>query len=202
VPEPGAPTAVASVPGNGAAAASRGAILVLLAHPYPSRSRACSAFAAVARELPDLEIRALYDRYPDFDIDVAAEQAALAGAGLVVWLAPMYWYGVPGLLKHWFDVVLLKGWAYGEGGTALAGKDVLWAVSTGGDGQAFTGEGRHGHDFETFVPAIEQTARFCGMGWLEPHAVHGAHRIDDAALAQSAQAFRARLLAWREGRSA
>lgn len=176
-----------------------GAILVVLAHPYPRASRACAALADAVRDLPGLEIRALYDRYPDFDIDVPAEQAALAKAGLVVWLAPMHWYGVPGLLKHWFDVVLVKGWAYGEGGRALEGKAVLWAVTTGGDGPAFSAEGRHRHAFEAFVPPIEQTARFCGMSWLEPHAVHGAHRIDDAALAAAAQAFRARLIAWREG---
>ena len=109
---------------------------------------------------------------------------------------------VPGLLKQWFDSVLLKGWAYGEGGTALAGKDVLWAVTTGGDEEAFTPQGRHGHAFGAFVPAIEQTARFCGMGWLEPHVVHGAHRVDDAALAASARAFRDRLVAWREGGAA
>lgn len=178
------------------------AIVVILAHPYPRASRACAALADAVRDLPDLETRSLYDRYPDFDVDVAAEQAALLAAGLVVWLAPMHWYGVPGLLKQWFDAVLVKGWAYGEGGTALAGKDVLWAVTTGGDEEAFTPPGRHGHDFATFVPAIEQTARFCGMGWLAPHAVHGAHRIDDAALAASARAFRARLVAWREGRPA
>ena len=63
-----------------------------------------------------VEVRSLYDRYPDFDIDAAAEQAALDARRLVVWLHPLYWYGVPALLKHWFDTVLVKGWAYGEGG--------------------------------------------------------------------------------------
>lgn len=183
-------------------ASDREAILVLLAHPYPSRSRACDALARAAGDLPRLEVRSLYDRYPDFDIDPAAERAALEAAGLVVWLAPMHWYGVPGLLKHWFDVVLVKGWAYGEGGTALAGKDCLWAVTTGGDANAFSEKGRHGLPFEAFAPAIERTARFCGMGWLAPHVLHGAHRVDDAALARSGQDFRARLIAWRQGRGA
>jgi len=36
---------------------------------------ASGALAAAVRDLPGVEIRALYDRYPDFDIDVAAEQA-------------------------------------------------------------------------------------------------------------------------------
>ncbi len=178
-----------------------GPILVLLAHPYPRRSRACRALADAVRGLPALEVRSLYERYPDFDVDAAAEQAALKAADLVVWLAPMHWYGVPALLRQWFEVVLVKGWAYGEGGTALAGKACLWAVTTGGDEAAFTAPGRHGHPFEAFVPAIEQVARFCGMGWLEPHVLHGAHLVDEAALAASGAALRARLLAWREGRA-
>jgi glutathione-regulated potassium-efflux system ancillary protein KefF len=177
-------------------------ILVLLAHPYPGRSRACAALVAALRDLPHLEVRSLYERYPDFDIDPKAEQEALEGADLLVWLAPMHWYGVPGLLKHWFDVVLVKGWAFGAGGTALAGKDCLWAVTTGAEAGAFTAQGRHGQPFEAFVPAIERTARFCGMGWLAPHVLHGAHQVDDAALARSGEALRARLLAWRAGRDA
>jgi len=127
--------------------------------------------------------------------------ATLARAGLVVWLHPLYWYGVPALLKHWFDTVLVKGWAFGEGGGALAGKDCLWAVTTGGDEAAFSPAGRHAHDFADFVAPIEQTARYCGLRWLPPHVVHGAHIVTEAALAASAAAFRARLEAWRNERT-
>jgi glutathione-regulated potassium-efflux system ancillary protein KefF len=140
-------------------AEAQGAILVVLAHPYPRRSRACSALLASLEGLAATDVRSLYDLYPDFDVDAAAEQAALERAGLVVWLHPMHWYGVPSLLKHWLDTVLVKGWAFGEGGRALAGKDCLWAVTTGGDAAAFSPQGRHGHAFGDFVAPIEQTAR-------------------------------------------
>jgi glutathione-regulated potassium-efflux system ancillary protein KefF len=179
--------------------AGRGPILVVLAHPYPRASRACAALARAASALPALEIRSLYERYPDFDIDVQAEQAALAGAGLVVWLHPMHWYGVPGLLKHWMDTVLVRGWAFGTDAVALAGKDCLWAVTTGGDDHAFSAEGRHRRPFADFAAPVEQTARFCGMNWLVPFAVHGAHEIPDDALESTARAFRARLDCWRAG---
>ena len=102
-------------------------ILVVYAHPYPTRSRAGRALLQAIGDLPDVTVRSLYDLYPDFDIDVTAEQEALARAQLIVWLHPFYWYSVPGLMKHWFDKVLEQGWAYGEGGTALAGKRCLWA---------------------------------------------------------------------------
>ena len=63
-------------------------------------------------------MRDLYALYPDYAIDVAAEQAALAAAHLMVWLHPIQWYGMPALQKLWLDEVLAYGWAYGPGGTA------------------------------------------------------------------------------------
>lgn len=46
-----------------------------------------------------------------------------------MWLHPLYWYGVPGLLKHWRDTVLVKGWAYGEGGGALLAMGLGWKAA-------------------------------------------------------------------------
>jgi len=87
-------------------------ILVLHAHPYPHTSRAGAALLAAIRDLPSLEVRSLYELYPDFDIDVAAEQAALERADVLVVMHPLYWYAVPALLKHWIDAVLYEEWAH------------------------------------------------------------------------------------------
>ena len=171
-------------------------ILVLCAHPYPRHSRACSALVNAVSDLPGLEVRSLYDLYPDFDIDVTAEQAALSRADLVVWLHPLYWYSVPSMLKHWFDVVLLRGWAYGKEGNALRGKPCLWVVSAGGDENSYSRDGMHEQPFEKFVPPIEQTARFCGMKWQTPIVLHGAHEVNDVELSAATQIFRARLIEW------
>ena len=172
-------------------------IVVLAAHPYPSRSRAHRVLAGAVRDAEGLEIRSLYDLYPDFDIDVAAEQRALEDARLVVWMHPLHWYGAPGLLKHWFDKVLVNGWAHGKGGTALQGKDCLWVVTTGGDEHAYSPAGRHERAFDAYVVPVEQTARYCGMRWLEPIVVHGAHEIDEAELAAAGERLHARLAEWR-----
>jgi glutathione-regulated potassium-efflux system ancillary protein KefF len=168
-------------------------IVVVHAHPYPARSRAVAALLAAIADVPGLHVRSLYQLYPDFDIDAAAERAALEPARLVVFLHPLYWYSVPALLKHWFDAVLVKGWAYGEGGTALAGKPCLWAVTTGGDEEAYSASGRHGRAFEDFAPVVERTARYCGMRWLEPFVLHGAHSVDEEALRAAAIGLRARI---------
>jgi glutathione-regulated potassium-efflux system ancillary protein KefF len=169
-------------------------ILVIHAHPYAARSRAGGALLAAIHDLPKLEVRSLYHLYPDFDIDPAAEQRALEQATAVVLLHPLYWYTTPALLKHWFDVVLVKGWAYGEGGTALAGKECLWVTTTGGNEDAFTLQGKHAHGIESFEPVVEQTVRFCGMRWLKPFVVYGGHQISDDELRAAAQHLRKRLM--------
>jgi glutathione-regulated potassium-efflux system ancillary protein KefF len=172
-------------------------ILVILAHPYPKRSRACAALLAAIHDMPALEVRSLYDLYPDFAVDRAAEQAALRRARLVIWMHPVFWYTVPALMKLWFEEVLVRGFAYGPEGGALEGKDVLWAATAGGDETAFSAEGRHRHPYEAFVPVVEQTARYCAMNWLAPLSVLGAHEVDAESLAQSGRELRARLEAWR-----
>lgn len=107
-------------------------ILIIYAHPYPQHSHANKRMLEQARTLEGVEIRSLYQLYPDFNIDIAAEQDALARADLIIWQHPMQWYSTPPLLKLWMDKVLSHGWAYGHGGTALHGKHLLWAVTTGG----------------------------------------------------------------------
>jgi glutathione-regulated potassium-efflux system ancillary protein KefF len=168
-------------------------VLLLFAHPYPDRSRASRLLLEAVSDLEGVVVRSLYDMYPSFDIDVSAEQAALMRAKAVVWQHPMYWYSVPSLLKHWFDKVLSRGFAYGQGGEALWGKRCLWAVTTGGDEQAFGAHGMHGRPLGEFAPVVEQTALFCGMRWEEPFVVYGAHRISLEDLKAAASGYRERL---------
>jgi glutathione-regulated potassium-efflux system ancillary protein KefF len=168
-------------------------VVVIYAHPYPDRSRANRVLFDAVRALPGVQTRAIYDLYPDFDIDVEAEQAALAAAHTVVWQHPIYWYTAPALMKLWFERVLAHGWAYGAGGEALVGKRCLWVTTTGADEAGYTEGGMHKLPFPSFEPVIAQTARFCGMQWLEPLVVHGAHRIDDEALFRQAGVYRDRI---------
>ena len=168
-------------------------ITLIYAHPYPSVSRANAALLRAIADVPDLHVRSLYDLYPDFDIDADAERNAIEGARLVVFMHPLYWYTTTALLKHWFDVVLIRGWAYGKDARGLRGRDCLWVVTAGGDADAFDEGGRHGHPFSTFTPVVEQTARYCGMNWLDPFVIEGAHLISDADLERAARQLRQRL---------
>lgn len=173
-------------------------VYIVYAHPYPAQSRANRALLEAVRRLPGVDVCMLYDRYPDFDIDVAAEQAALSRARLVVWMHPVFWYSVPGLLKHWFDQVLTAGWAYGDG-AALRGKDCLWVATTGGGASAYAAAGAHLRPFAEFVAPVEATALFCGMNWLPPFVLHGATEADTSTLTAHAERLRQRLADWIAG---
>jgi len=177
-------------------------ILLLYAHPYPHRSRACAALLSAIEDLPEVTVRSLYELYPDFDVDPEAEQAALLGADAVVWMHPLYWYTAPALMKQWFERVLVRGFAYGDEGSRVAGKPVLWVATTGGNEEAFSPQGRHRHGFAEFEPVMAQTARYCGFAWQEPFILYGAHQVPDAALVEAGQSLRARLEALQQASAA
>ena len=94
---------------------------MIAAHPHWRDSRVNRRLLAAARAVPGVEVCDLYGSYPDFAIDVEAEQARLAKARLVVLVHPIQWYSMPALQKLWLDDVLGYGWAYGTGGHALEG---------------------------------------------------------------------------------
>ncbi len=169
--------------------------LIVHAHPRPADSIVTAGLLAQLAGQPDTAVRSLYDLYPDFDIDVQAEQQALQEAEWVVWLSPVYWYTVPGLLKHWFDTVLTHGWAYGEGGTALQGKTAWWVASAGAALSDYSASGQHGRPLHEFTPVVEQVARYCGMRWHQPFVVHAGHHTSPHEMAQHHAAL---LAQWRE----
>jgi glutathione-regulated potassium-efflux system ancillary protein KefF len=172
-------------------------VLVLVAHPDLARSRINRALLAQARLLPSgqVEVRDLYALYPDYVIDVEAEQAALAAARAVVWVHPVQWYSMPALMKLWTDEVLAFRWAYGPGGRALAGKCLWLVVSAGGTREAYSERGSHGLPFDALLPPYRQTAALTGMRFLEPLVFHGAHKADAHDVHDHAHAFAQRLLA-------
>ncbi|MBC7665474.1 MAG: NAD(P)H-dependent oxidoreductase [Caulobacter sp.] len=172
-------------------------VLVLVAHPDIARSRVNRALAAQARLLRsgDVEVRDLYALYPDYVIDVEAEQAALAAARTVVWVHPVQWYSMPALLKLWMDEVLAFRWAYGPGGRALVGKCAWLVVSTGGVGASYLQMAGAADAFERFLAPYRQTAGTVGMRFLDPLVFHGAHRAEAHEVHAHAHGFAQRLIA-------
>ena len=67
------------------------------------------------------------------------------------------------------------------------------SAPAGGSPADYAAQGSHGHAFAAFVPVVEQTARFCGMNWLEPFVLQDAHRLPAEALRDAGQRLRARI---------
>ena len=172
-------------------------IYLIAAHPAWRESRVNRPLMQVAQGLPRVQVQDLYSSYPDYSIDVAAEQKALEQAQLVVLLHPIQWYSMPALQKLWLDEVLTYGWAYGggmgEGGTKLQGKDLWLVATTGGPEESYHPQGYNRYFFEAFLPPYEQTAALCGMRFLPPLILHGAHAVDQEVVTQHIATFSQRL---------
>lgn len=174
-------------------------VLLLFAHPALEKSRVNRPLADVARA-SGVTFHDLYEAYPDFDVDVGAEQQRLLDHDVLVFQHPFYWYQPPALVKQWLDLVLEHGWAYGTGGTALRGKRWLHAITTGGREAAYAREGFNRFSVRELLAPLEQTARLCGAEFLAPFVVHGTHRLDADGIAAAAREYGALLAALREER--
>jgi glutathione-regulated potassium-efflux system ancillary protein KefG len=149
-------------------------LLILFAHPALEKSRANRALLAALDGLPQVTLHDLYEEYPNLDIKVAREQALLREHDIVVFQHPFYWYSAPSLVKEWQDLVLTYGFAYGPKGTALAGKWCTNAITAGGPANAYQEDGYNHFTVRQLLAPFEQTARLCGMKYLDPFVLHDA----------------------------
>jgi glutathione-regulated potassium-efflux system ancillary protein KefG len=175
-------------------------ILILFAHPRFEASVVQKELLAAISELEGIDVRDLYSLYPDFAIDVEAEKSALLSHDLVVFQHPFYWYSIPAVMKEWLDLVLEFNWAYGPNGTALRGKFMMNAVSTGGDAEAYAPQGRNRFSLEHLLSPLNQTAHLCGMGWLRPFIVYSGRRMPRSDRLAVIESYRALLQDLRDGR--
>lgn len=122
--------------------------------------------------------------------DVRAEQDKLRRADLLVLQFPLWWFGMPAILKGWVDRVFVSGFGYGVRGPdgrtrrygdgILAGKRALVVTSAGGPAAAFGPRGVNGELDEMLFPLLHGTLFYAGADVLAPHLVPGADRYSAA----------------------
>ncbi len=174
-------------------------ILVLFAHPAFQKSRVNRVLVENIKDLPGVTFHDLYESYPDFAIDIEAEQDLLLEHDVVVFHHPFFWYSTPAILKEWQDLVLEHGWAYGSEGKALVGKVFLGVITTGGREDAYQHEGHSHLTMRELLAPLEQTARLCGMEFLPPFVAHGTHRMTAEEMKAHGRDYRRLLEAIRDG---
>lgn len=163
---------------------------VLVFHPNIHQSRVNSALAKGAESLPGVNVRYLYDLYPDGKINVTAEQAELESADRIVLQFPMQWYSTPSLLKQWLDDVLTFGWSHGGEKQALSDKKLMLAVSLGGAESAYQPDGAAGHTVGEYLLSFETISSYLNLHYMKPFITGGSATISDDEIAAQAERYK------------
>jgi len=130
--------------------------------------------------------------------DIVAEQKKLLWADHVIFIFPLWWFGLPAILKGWFDRVLSVGFAYGGGRWfdtgPLKGRRALLTITTGGLSDRFREDGLFG-DFNTILhPVRVGTLNFVGIETLAPFVAWGAASVSPAQRGAYLEDYRHRLV--------
>ncbi|MEQ3499605.1 NAD(P)H-dependent oxidoreductase [Tenacibaculum sp. SSH1-16] len=148
--------------------------LMILAHPNLKDSVANKHISTeIAAQFNHFEISDIFNQYPDFKIDVEAEQAKLLAADTIIFQFPFFWYNMPAILKQWFDEVFSFNFAYGSKGDKLRGKNFLLSITVGGPEEAYTPIGYNHFAIEELIRPLQQTAYLSQMNYLKPVYTHG-----------------------------
>ena len=121
--------------------------------------------------------------------EVAREQEKLRRADAVVVQFPLWWYGMPAILKGWFDRVFVSGFAFGTDAATgrrlrfeqgpFVGKRALVMTTLGDRPLAIGPRGKSGELHELLFGLLHGTFAYTGMSVLPPWALPSADRITD-----------------------
>ena len=173
-------------------------IAILYFHPTHHKSRINRSLVKAVENLDGVTFRNMYDLYPDFHIYVKQEQDILLQHDIIIWQHPFYWYSAPSLLKEWIDLVLEHGFAYGRKGTALKGKKVMSAITSGGRRDVYKKGGLRGHTVPQLLLPFEKTVLLCNMDYLPPYVVHGTHLLDKEGIRKASEDYKKLIISLRD----
>ena len=135
--------------------------------------------------------------------DVAREQEKLLAADALVIQFPLWWYGMPAILKGWFDRVLVSGFAFGTDPVSgrrlrfeqgpFTDKRALVALTLGDRPRAIGPRGKSGELTEMLFGLLHGTLAYTGMSVLHPWALPSADRLENGALDDVAEGLARRL---------
>ncbi len=134
--------------------------------------------------------------------DVTAEQQKVLAADAVIFQFPLWWYGMPAIMKGWIDRVWAYGLAYGYadagnryryGDGAFKGKRALLCVTVGGPDKDYSPRGINGPLEQLLFPITHGMLFFPGMEVLPTHAVYGTADIIATGVVTAKESWRLRV---------
>jgi NAD(P)H dehydrogenase (quinone) len=134
-----------------------------------------------------------------FAPDVEAELRKMETCDLMIWQFPLWWFGLPGILKGWADRVFVMGRTYGgerfyENGV-FKGKRALLSLTPGGPEAVYQKGGWNGDIHAILRPIQRGILRFTGWYVLAPNIIYAPVRVTDEQRQASLQVWAARLRA-------
>ncbi len=120
-----------------------------------------------------------------FVSELEEEMQQLLAADILIFNFPLWWFGMPAILKGWVDRVLAYGFAYGgtygffnEG--RFRGKRAFLCLTTGSPADFYTETGAHGRNISNILKNIHQgVLGLIGFDVLPDFVGYGVSRITD-----------------------
>lgn len=129
--------------------------------------------------------------------DIVVEQEKLARADLLILQFPVWWFGMPAILKGWADRVFARGFAYIAGRKydtgMFRGKTAMVSVTTGASADTYAPDGIDGDILSVLWPVHNGLLRYCGFDVIEPFVAYMPGRVGADGRRGYLDAYRARL---------
>ncbi|WP_067177221.1 NAD(P)H oxidoreductase [Microtetraspora niveoalba] len=128
------------------------------------------------------------DRDKVYSPEVQAHFRRLDSAGMIVVVFPVWWFGLPAVLKGWVDRVWNYGLAYGRAESRLHGKRMLWLGLVSYTQEQFA---ERGWDEPVARLLREGISEFCGITHASAHFIYDSLNAGEAAFTSADLALRA-----------
>ncbi|MBL0166310.1 MAG: NAD(P)H-dependent oxidoreductase [Propionivibrio sp.] len=132
-----------------------------------------------------------------FSAEIEAEMEKLEWCELMIWQFPLWWFGLPAVLKGWVDRVFAMGRVYGGGRIyetgVFRGKRALLSLTTGGPEEAYRKGAFNGDITAILRPIHRGMLQFVGFDILAPQIVYGPIRLTDEQRKQHLASYAKRL---------
>ena len=130
--------------------------------------------------------------------DLQAEMDKLAWCDVLIFQFPLWWLGLPAILKGWVDRVFAVGRAYGGGRYfsrgVYSGKRAMCSVTIGGGVGAYSGAGAYGPLAPILHPIHHGILGFVGFTVIEPFVVFAPSRMSQDERQGVLERYRERVL--------
>ena len=132
-----------------------------------------------------------------FTAEMEAELQKLEWCDLMIWQFPLWWFGLPAILKGWADRTLAMGRTYGGGRLydkgVFRGKRAMLSLTTGGPAPVYEKGGFNGDIHGILRPIQRGILEFTGFSVLAPHLIYAPVRQTDELRQEWLEAYANRL---------